>query len=312
MKVEPFAEKIIDMYVNQNMNTVQIAEYIGCSDSGVGRVLKRHGIPRVHTPNELKITPEQAVKICDMYTGGMTTIEIAPLFGICDNSVAKILRLNGIEVRNAVRRSIIKKHDYFHVIDTPGKAYFLGWMISDGAVVEHKTRQNRATTIALELQEKDRHIIEMFATELGADESSVKDFQKRSHAHLRFASDEMANDLAQYGVIPNKSWISHLPVIRKDLMPHLIRGIFDGDGTVTIDKRGDPHFAFYGSQGICEDIRDYLHETIGLNKNTVSKTTCYHIWWGGKTTATTFYNYVYDSCGKYYLERKKSKFDLSI
>lgn len=309
MKLEDKSEIIIDMYVNKHMTTVEIANTIGCSSSGVERLLKKNSIKCDYRKRMGYLSAEDVVNICDRYIAGETTVEIGKSMGLCDRTVAKVLKNNNIVLRKSARRSIIINHDYFRSIDTPQKAYFLGWMISDGSVVLQKTRPGRSRIISLELQSDDKHILEMFVSELGADPSVVKHFDKRNHCYLRFASEEMADDLERYGVVPNKTWISYLPILNDDLMPHLLRGIFDGDGTVTIDKKyGCPHFAFYGSEQICKDICDYLHEKIGLNKNKVSKSTCYHVWWGGEAPSKNFSGYIYDNCGAFVLERKRQKF----
>lgn len=310
MQLEPLKDEIIDMYTNQNLDSVQISEIIGCSSSSVLRLLESNGIKRVHHARDLRFTQDEIDKMSDMYINGMTTREIGRLYGICDNSVSKLLKNNGVEIRRAVRRSKIKNHRYFQNIDTPQKAYFLGWMISDGSVVTSRTRPDRAPIISIEVHNRDRCILERFAEELGADDTVVHLHEKRNHAHLRFASEEMASDLAQYGVVPNKTWTMYLPIIDEALMPHLIRGYFDGNGTVTVNKKdGTRRFAFYGSEEICTNIRDYLHNTIGINKNKVSKSTCYHVWWGGKSPSKLFYEYIYNDCDDLKLDRKKIKFE---
>lgn len=308
MKTEEFADQIIDMYVNQKLNTVEIGKILGFDDSSIGRLLKRHGIKCIYTPNMLHATEVDMDNMCLMYELGFTTKIIGELFNMCDASVAKLLRSRGVEIKRAVRYSPVRNHDYFRNIDSIGKAYFLGWMISDGAIIESKNRPDRALIISLEIHNDDRKILELFARELGADVSLVKTNTKRKHAYIRFASDEMANDLSKYGVVPRKSNITYLPKISDDLMPHLVRGIFDGDGTVTIDKHNCIHFAFYGSKRICEEIRGCLHEKLGLNLTKVSKSTCYHVWWGGRKPPKLFSDYIYHNCGDYVLERKKNRF----
>jgi hypothetical protein len=296
------------MYCNQNLNTVQIAEIIGCNNSSVGKILKKNKIPRVHTPNELKLSDEQIRNICEKYNNGNTSKTIADEYGICDNSVTKILKANNVQIKPAKRYSKIHRHDYFKDIKTIDQAYFLGWMISDGAIIEAKTRSGRSKVISLEIHNNDRYILELFAKVLEADPSIIKCYSKRNHVHLRFASDVMADDLSQYGVVPRKSHITYLPQLEENLMPHLLRGIFDGDGTITIDKAGCGHFAFYGSETICNQISDYLNTRLGLNRNKVSKSTCYHVWYGGKKNVKTMMNFLYGDCGEYYLERKYLKF----
>ena len=282
MKIDCYKDEVIDLYCNKNMNTVEIANLLGCCDSTVGRLLERNNIKRIHTPNELKLSKEEIEEICNQYKNNKTTECIGKMFNISGNSISKILKENGVEIKPAKRYSIIKNHNYFYDIDTPDKAYFLGWMISDGAIIENRTRIGRQKVVSLEIHNNDRYILELFAQCLGANSTIVKTFKKRNHCHIRFSSDQMAKDLSKYGVIPRKSHITYLPKIKEDLMSHLIRGIFDGDGTITIDKNNMRHIAFYGSEQMCNDISDYLHVKLGLNRNKVSKTTCYHVWYGGK------------------------------
>lgn len=84
--------------------------------------------------------------------------------------------------------------------------------------------------------------------------------------------------------------------------------MFDGDGTITIDKNGYGHIAFYGSKTICVQISEYLNKKLGLNKNKVSKTTCYHVWYGGRKLVKDMMNLLYNDCGEFYLKRKYLKF----
>lgn len=307
MNIQAYRDYIIDCYTSHNLTTTQIARELGCSSSSVGRLLVSNGIKPYHTPNELRISEEDADSIVELYKSGNTTTEIAEMFSICDASVAKILKNKGVDIRPAYRRSAVKNHDFFHDINAVNKAYFLGWMISDGAIIESKTRPGRSDVISLEIKTADRYILELFAESLGADISIVKENSRRYHSYIRFASAKMSEDLSTYGVIPRKSLITYLPTLRDDMMPHLIRGIFDGDGTITLNN-GFKHFAFYGSKELCESIRNYLSEKIGLRYNKVSKSTCYHVWWGGDKQASAFSDYIYDNCGNYYLSRKRDRF----
>ena len=307
MNIENIRDEIIEMYVNSGMSTVEIAREVGCSNSGIGRLLNRNGICLDYKARMGYLSESDIDRICEDYSSGKTTKEIGLAFNLCDATIAKVIRRKGITIRPAKRRSNVQNHSYFRNIDTIGKAYFLGWMISDGAIIRCETRPNRARVISLEIKDTDSYILKMFARELGASDDIVKVFEKRGHSYIRFSSDEMADDLARYGVVERKSKITYLPMIREDLMPHMIRGIFDGDGTVTTDKNGNIHFAFYGSEKLCTDIRNYLHDKIGLNKNKVSKSTCYHVWWGGIVPPKIMSEYMYSNCGEFVLERKKQR-----
>lgn len=307
MKIDERKEEIIDLYTSSGLTTVEIAKIIGCSSSGVGRLLERNGISRIHTPNEIRISSDEEQEICRRYLNGETTAEICSSYSLCDASIAKVLRRNNIEVRRAVRRSPVQRHDYFHNIDTAEKAYFLGWMISDGCVVESKARKDRSRIISIEIHNRDKYILEAFAEEIGATPDIVKCFEKRGHCHLRFASEQMANDLEKYGVVVRKSWVTRLPYLNEIFMSHLIRGIFDGNGTVTYDD-SYVKFAFYGSEQLCTEVRNFLASKIGLRMNKVSKSTCYHVWWSGKEQAERFTKFLYKDAGDFKLKRKYDRF----
>lgn len=312
MRLDDYKDKIIEMYTKQEMTTTSIAKELGCSSSGVGRLLIRNGIQPHHTPNEMPFKAEQFDDISKKYTDGMTSTELAEEYGVSDKTIVKVLRMNGVEIRKAARRSKVKNHDYFDDIDSAVKAYFLGWMISDGSVVESNTRPDRAKVISLEIQSADIDILKLFAKELDADSDIVKSFDKRGHSYIRFTSAHMAESLAAYGIVPRKTWHSYLPNIKEEYIPHLIRGYFDGNGTVTANKTtaGDTYirFAFYGSEIICEQINQKLHEQINTPLHKVSKGTCFHVWFGGNKQAVNFYNYIYKDCGEFYLKRKRAKF----
>lgn len=123
--------------------------------------------------------------------------------------------------------------DFFKVIDTEAKAYFLGIMMSDGGIKEDGICINMT----------DRDTIQKFklATHYSGDiRVLMQDNPKhKTKYEVNLYSVEMMKDLEKYGVIPNKSLILKFPPI--ELIPewlrhHLVRGIFDGDGGLTFDK----------------------------------------------------------------------------
>ena len=86
-------------------------------------------------------------------------------------------------------------------------------------------------------------------------------------------SDIICNDLRQYGIIPNKTYLTkHLPNIPKEFLPHFLRGLLDGDGWISIDKSGYYHIGLVSySRSICEDFQKYCNSLI--NKKSKSKIT---------------------------------------
>jgi hypothetical protein len=120
-------------------------------------------------------------------------------------------------------------HGYFGEIDTPEKAYWLGWMASDGYVAHGKY----VHVVGLCLQERDREIVDAFRSAIGAEHPvrtiRVKD---RTYLELRATSLQMAVDLERFGIVPNKSKTLRCPAISSEFQWDFFRGMFDGDGYV--------------------------------------------------------------------------------
>lgn len=75
----------------------------------------------------------------------------------------------------------------------------------------------------------------------------------------------MKADLISHGCIPQKSLILKFPEISKELIPHFIRGYFDGDGSVGIYNNSSIKKALTLRSSICcgtelflKDLCDYL------------------------------------------------------
>lgn len=304
-------QRVIELY-HQGMNTVQIGEIVGRHNGTVGRILRKHGLKA--RGNKVYVPKEYIQEMVEKYNNGATTIELAKEYKIGDRTVATILRKEGVKIRRAVRRTKLKNHNYFSVIDTPEKAYFLGFMLTDGSIIEDK-RGNRAPSVSIMLKAEDAYILEELDKQLGSDGSSVK-ISNRNEAYLRYGSQELAEGLAQYGVVPNKTFTTELPRLPDELMPHLIRGIFDGDGTVHFRKyksgKGIKRrlcFGFYGTYRLCEQILEYLHEKIGLPINKITdKGTVSFVVFQRVQDIINFYHYIYDNA-TVYLVRKKEKFE---
>ena len=179
-------------------------------------------------------------------------------------------------------------------------------------MVEREGRRQKRISFSLKFE--DKYMIEMFKKEVECD-NKISTCQKgrRNECGLAFSSDKMAEDLSKFGIVPNKSLIiSKLPKINKEFLPDLIRGVFDGNGTVYIlSKSGKLRFGFYGTYKLCDDIVKILNETIGLplNKITTKKDeNVSFITFGREQDIINFYNYIYYSEDVICLNRKKEKF----
>lgn len=314
------AEKnqIIKFHVEDGLNTVSISKKIGRGQNTVEKFLKLNGYYRGRTSIELN--SNEIDSLITLYNSGKTGQEICDLFNgrfkSCD-AVTYILKKYGVKLRKGVRRSVIANHDFFKVIDSEYKAYFLGLMIADGCVQNIRKKSDKewfSKSISLELSINDRYILDEFAKCL-VYTGKIHDHYKNDELStqiIRFASSDMFNDLETYGVIPNKSKIeTYLPIIDPQLMRHLIRGIFDGDGTVYIGNNKF-NWGFYGSYRLCNEISEFLKINIFSNNSMPSvfnKGTVSFIYLHSKFRTPIFFNYLYKDA-TIYMKRKKEKFEI--
>lgn len=164
----------------------------------------------------------------------------------------------------------LKEH-FFEEINSEEKAYFLGLIISDGNVFIDK-KLKRQASISITLDSNDGYIIEKFKNLLGANTSITYDGRGCSQFAVR--SDIMAKDLAKYGITPRKSFNTFLPNIQENMIPHLIRGILDGDGSIRAKQTNKRNryahaIGFCGSHKLMDDISKWC------NKNNITTTIVY-------------------------------------
>lgn len=164
--------------------------------------------------------------------------------GKTPTQTAKLLNLNPVSVSSFYLKQGIKtKPDkgnvrYFQNIDTHQKAYFLGFIAADGAIVKN--------TLTITIHFKDKCILEKLKEEIGNSHKLQEIHTKMSFDHSRIVNHvrfcltdkSLILDLNNLGIYPKKSMtigniINNIPYEFRD---SFIIGYFDGDGSVTLPK----------------------------------------------------------------------------
>lgn len=296
---------------NLGKNTVEIAKVLNRHDSTIGRYLRKQG--RVNNGNNSKLTKMDVKDILELYKNGMTSKEIYQLFTnkvSCEETIQVIVRKHNIARNRGNKNELI--HDYFEKINSSNKAYFLGLLLTDGNVHYYK-KSNRQPIVQITLQNEDRYILEHFKSEVKS-KRKISDYYngKRNESIFGICSQKMADDLAKYNIIPNKTFIiNKLPTINKQFLPDLIRGIFDGDGTIYIKsyKYQQIVFGFYGTNNFLTNLLNILKEEINISQNKIfDKETVSFVTFSKKQDVQNFYRYIYYDENILYIKRKKDKF----
>ncbi len=203
--------------------------------------------------------------------------------------------------------------DYFKVIDTENKAYWLGFLMADGCI--YKGSNGNSLRLQINLSRKDEVLLHQFQKNIGSDYKIQQKILKEKYevSILKINSTAMCQDLIGYGITERKSLLCEFPEFLQNhyLTSHFIRGYFDGDGCINISKRKDYDRAAYtfnivGGKQMLETIQSYLP---GTNLYILKKRN--HIVTlesGKKDTILFIKDYLYKNAN-IYLQRKKDIFD---
>lgn len=189
------------------------------------------------------------------------------------------------------KRAYSVDDNYFEKINSQKKAYWLGWLITDGYVIT-KLNTNRGicnvNSIGLKLQSKDRYVLEDFKKDLNTD-ISIKTIKDRKafeytnkitnktvcikggeQAEFHFSSAKMIQDLAKYGIHQNKTYDVTFPKeLESKYYPGFIAGVISGDGCINIKLNHGKTYLLRcliaGTFDLIDNIKNILVKEIGVN-----------------------------------------------
>lgn len=237
---------------------------------------------------------------------GTTEREILKKFDISLRQYFNLLKLNNIKKKSKVVKYNFDE-DYFESIDTEDKAYFLGFIVADGSV--------SSISNVIQITQKEPDILYEFKKYIKYEGGLVKS-RNRDVFDIKISSSKMKSDLLKLGISPNKTMSVGYPLIPENLQNHFMRGVFDGDGCISIhhDKRDNSN---RGQVNICSGSFDFIKEYVdnmvkycGVKKNNIRqpKGTYYVIDWGGLLDVESFYEFLYKDAN-IFLKRKKETYD---
>ena len=231
-----------------------------------------------------------------------------------------------------MKRKYTLNETFFSSISSEEQAYCLGLLYSDGSV--HK--QKSTWIIQFTQTENRKNLVELFNTLIGSNKSVYSKIQSNNKItyFCSVSSKIMGEDLIKLGCTPSKSLTLKFPTfISTELMPHFIRGLFDGDGCIWEGKRKkmivkdkniksgkreriihNVKFTYTGNVQFVSDLQKYLYSKLSLTKltklNFSKAKSTKHICtmeYSGRRNIEKLYHYMYDNA-TYYEENKFLKF----
>lgn len=207
--------------------------------------------------------------------------------------------------------------EHFFENETPEVAYWAGFLMADGCVINTKL----SSSLALRLGAKDINHLLLFQQTIEAYDSAITETNTLKPSGkgtskcytIRLTSPYLGPSLEKWGVIPNKSYVGEIPFIKDELLPHYIRGLIDGDGSVCISKDGKPSVSFSGNKSVIQYVQSILQFILDTEvyvclkkKNPKNGHELWYLVIHGKKKSSQIFKWLYDIDGPA-LHRKKDK-----
>lgn len=196
--------------------------------------------------------------------------------------------------------------NFFDIIDTEEKAYWLGYIAADGCICTSFGKN------FLSITSKDIKHLDKWRKSINSKKPST--ILKNKYAFVGFTSKKMIQDLSKYGIIQNKTYLLTFPSnksVSDNFINHYIRGYFDGDGCIMIKRakngKPNPKIVFVGAS-LCflEDLLIKLNIKSKLFQR--KNTNYYSIYISRYDDVINIMKFIYKEA-TLFLERKKEKFD---
>lgn len=178
----------------------------------------------------------------------------------CISRYAKKFNIYNTKYSRKSKNSV--DENYFDVIDTEEKAYWLGFIMADGCMFKRKTGNYQ---FCIRLQRQDHNHLEKFKKAISFDGEIKNDESKRNntvcyYSEIKIYNNKFCRNLIKHGIVPRKSGKEYLPKeIPQSLIKHFFRGFIDGDGSISGSlKRGKQ--AFFSICSSSKEIIDSFFE----------------------------------------------------
>lgn len=186
--------------------------------------------------------------------------------------------------------------------ESPELFYILGLFASDGCVYRN----------TMQIHMNDRDIIEWVARTIGYT-GAIKELERTGGFYektdkvtsigyfIRFTSAEIKDLFAKYGVTERKALTLEFPEVPDEMIPHFIRGVFDGDGGIYLAtriinkreyKRTKVHFSS-GSYKFLVRLKEIIEQKVGNNVKITKGTRCYIYAFEAKKDVINFGEWMY-------------------
>ncbi len=301
-----------DEIVKRYLNKENVYDFCSDYDRTAGvlyNILEEKG---VETRGNLIIKAEQYTEITKRYLDGESANDICPDYDVGPGCILYHLKKNGIEIRDFshCNRIYDVNENYFDELNTPEKAYWLGFLWGDGC---NATDNN---SIMLSLKASDIEHIAKFVKALGSNhpiatrKGITPTGKEKYYSVVSITNKHLSEKLESYGMIKNKTcnlrWPEALP---EEFANHFIRGKFDADGCLCVTNPRKFYFCVTSFKGFLKELGSRFSKNADVTcliSDFYSKpeSSAGNIWIAGNRQILKVLNWMFRDHGGFYLERK--------
>lgn len=261
----------------------------------------------------IELTDEQIDEILVKYANNQSQQSIADQMGFSRKVIKRVLTENSDKVALRERTSKYSaNYDVFENIDTPEKAYWLGFIAADGCNYQ---REHNASVI-INIHQQDIEHLKKFKEFCNSDANittyiATEGFSNNTPmCKLVLNSKKMSADLSDKGITPRKSLTLEPPKIDKEFYLPFIMGYFDGDGSISkTNQHNNYTMSIQGTREMLEWMNEVLGTDLPLEKRNPDEQNSYYIRCGGTNKPCSVLKQIYESC-EVHLDRKYNLYKL--
>lgn len=315
----------------------KIAKDYQCDQNTVSKQLKSKFPDFNFDPYNFKLTEEERLiykqaKILYYSDNNISLEEISRKFPIITTSKFRsYLKRIGEDIKSTgIVRSKCANHNFFENIDSEIKAYLLGFFAADG----HLEFKEDSYCLKVGVSIKDAHIVLLFNKYICENKASIL-ICNNNTATINIGSKILGESLIKHHFDNNKTYsFNKLPNIQEEYMRHFIRGFFDGDGSITVNrrtsnKRLNGYNRIFSISCVNTDLLNEIGNILPINsfsieettkpgrktiikeRETISTTSCYQLKVSDCSNLKQIYDYFYKDAN-FFFKRKKDNFYLSF
>jgi hypothetical protein len=154
---------------------------------------------------------------------------------------------------------------HFFETFTPESCYWAGMMLADGYVSQSKN------LFGMHLQASDKPHLENFINCIGSNNELLYDKNSDAYCMQIYGAECKKGLMVNFNVMPKKSKTATYPTdIPEAMQNHFIRGIIDGDGSITFTTC--PTLSIVGTVSVLDVVNSVIRRSVNYEMRTACKT----------------------------------------